>query len=61
MRFLSVGILFILATAFNVNAASISTFDNGGAGFALAANSDLIFDTTNIDTLGVIEDDFIHQ
>lgn len=60
MRFLSVGILFILATAFNVNAASISTFDNGGGGFALAANSEIIFDTELVDTTAT-EDDFIHQ
>jgi hypothetical protein len=60
MRFLLIGILFTISGVFNANAASISTFDNGGAGFDLTANSEIIFDTTNVDTLGVTEDSFAH-
>lgn len=60
MRLLSIGILFALTSVFSVNAASISLFNNDNAGYALEPNSEIVFDTVNVDTTGDIEDSFIH-
>lgn len=61
MRLLLIGVLFAVSSAFHANAASISVFNNIGSGFALVQNSEIVFDTVIVDTLGTIEDDFMHR